>query len=96
MANITLQPIPNLTDIRNAPAGSVLNPGIKKPLGKKGLFILYGLALLAGIVTGIVYYYYQKDKLKDNKKKLYGYSVFWGVFLFVFFAVIIYVINKST
>jgi len=95
MANISLQPIPNLTDLRNAPAGRVLNAGDKTPLGKKGVFILYGLALLSGIVMAIVTYYNQKDKLKDNKKKLYMYTILAGVVFFAFFALVIYFVTKS-
>jgi hypothetical protein len=95
MANISLQPIPNLTDLRNAPAGRVLNAGNENSLGKKELYILYGLALLSGIVMGIVTYYNQKDKLKDNKKKLYMYTILAGVIFFAFFALVIYFVTKS-
>jgi prolipoprotein diacylglyceryltransferase len=95
MANISLQPIPNLTDLRNAPAGRVLNAKDQTPLGKKGVFILYGLALLSGIVMAIVTYYNQKDKLKDNKKKLYMYTILAGVVFFAFFALVIYFVTKS-
>ena len=96
MASVQLQPIPNLTGLRDAPAGTVttdLNP--QNPKGENKQYFFYGLALLFGIAMSVTIYYNQRDKLKDNKKKLYMIVIFSGLFVFALLALLIYTMNKK-
>lgn len=43
----------------------------------------------------VIIYYNQRDKLKDNKKKLYMIVIFSGLFVFALLALLIYTMNKK-